>query len=107
MNIDFDQVIDRRAISNINKWKFYPTDVLPLWVADMDFRTPEPILAALRNALGNGILGYELPGQPLLETVANRMEKLYTWKISPEMVVPVPGCGSGYGRSAPSLDQSR
>ena len=95
MAINFDQVIDRRAISNVNKWKYYPPDVLPLWVADMDFRSPEPILAALRGALEHGILGYELPGEALLQTVANRMESLYAWKISPEMVIPVPGVGAG------------
>jgi cystathionine beta-lyase len=42
-----------------------------------------------------GILGYELPGGAILETVAARMEKIYAWKIAPEMVVPVPGVGAG------------
>lgn len=95
MSFDFDRVTDRRAITNINKWKFYPDDVLPLWVADMDFLTPEPICDAVRSRLDHGILGYELPGPSLLETVAARMEKLYGWQITPEMVVPLPGVGAG------------
>jgi cystathionine beta-lyase len=95
MSFDFDHVTDRRAISNINKWKFYPEDVLPLWVADMDFLTPQPIRESVHNALDHGILGYELPGGSLLETVAARMDKLYSWKIAPEMIVPTPGVGAG------------
>ena len=46
MNHDFDRVIDRR-LTESNKWHKYPADVLPLWVADMDFRSPEPVLRAL------------------------------------------------------------
>ena len=42
---DFDRVIDRR-VTESNKWHKYPADVLPLWVADMDFRSPEPVLRA-------------------------------------------------------------
>ena len=92
---DFNRVIDRRAVSNINKWTFYPEDVLPLWVADMDFLTPKPVLDALRTSVDHGVMGYEEPGHVLLETVAARLEKLYGWKIAPEMVVAIPGVGSG------------
>jgi cystathionine beta-lyase len=95
MSFQFDQVVDRRAIDRINKWTWYPEDVLPMWVADMDFLTPRPIIRAIQTALKHGILGYELAGKVLLETVAARMEKLYSWKISPEMIVPLPGIGAG------------
>jgi cystathionine beta-lyase len=95
MSFQFDQVVDRRAIDRINKWTWYPEDVLPMWVADMDFLTPRPIIRAIHTALKHGILGYELAGKVLLETVAARMEKLYSWKISPEMIVPLPGIGAG------------
>jgi cystathionine beta-lyase len=95
MSFDFDRVVNRRAISNINKWRFYPDDVLPLWVADMDFLTPEPILDAVRSVLRHGILGYELPGSALLETVAAYVEKHFDWKITPEAIIPMPGVGAG------------
>ncbi len=65
MNTDFDQIIDRRR-SNSIKWQKYPADVLPLWVADMDFTAPEPVLAALRESVGHGIFGYEFPTQGTL-----------------------------------------
>jgi cystathionine beta-lyase len=92
---DFDRVIDRRG-TNSAKWKHYGADVIPLWVADMDFPAPEPVQEALRRAVEHGIFGYELPTKELRETVAARMDKLYGWKISPEMVVATPGVIAGF-----------
>ena len=99
MPYNFDTIINRRS-SNSIKWTKYPEDVLPLWVADMDFQTPQPILNALQIALEGGVLGYEIPSQALSETVAARMEALYGWKIGPEMVVSVPGIVSGFNAAA-------
>src|SRR5574342_687335 len=95
MSFQFDKVINRRTIDRINKWSWYPEDVLPMWVSDMDFLTPRPVIRAIQAALKHGILAYELAGRRLLETVATRMERLYAWKISPEMIVPLPGIGAG------------
>lgn len=66
-----------------------------MWVADMDFPAPKPVLNALRKALDHGVLGYELTGRVLRETVSARMERLYRWRIHPESIVPVPGVVSG------------
>jgi len=46
--MDFDQIIDRRKTESV-KWNYYDKDVLPMWVADMDFRSPEPVIAALQE----------------------------------------------------------
>ena len=54
----FDEVIDRRN-SGSAKWNWFDADVLPAWVADMDFRCPEPILKALHKAVDHGAFGYE------------------------------------------------
>jgi cysteine-S-conjugate beta-lyase len=86
----FDQVIDRRETRSL-KWTRYGRDVLPLWIADMDFPAPEPVRQALHAAVDHGVFGYELPTRKLGETVAARMETLYGWKISPEMVLATPG----------------
>ena len=99
---DFDRLIDRRA-SNSAKWKFYAQDVLPLWVADMDFAAPEPVQAALQRAVQHGIFGYEIPTLELRDTVAARMEKLYGWQVSPEMVVAIPGVIAGFNAAARML----
>ncbi|MBU4352968.1 MAG: putative C-S lyase, partial [Nanoarchaeota archaeon] len=86
MTYNFDRRIERRG-SNAIKWEFYPADVLPLWVADMDFPAPEPILAALRAKVEHGIFGYESPPKKVLEVVAQRMANLYGWQVTPEMIV--------------------
>jgi cystathionine beta-lyase len=66
-----------------------------MWVADMDFPAPKPILDSLRKVLDHGVLGYELPHTTLREMVAARMDHLYGWKIKPESVVAITGIVSG------------
>lgn len=99
MPYNFDQVLDRHH-ANSTKWGQFPEDVLPLWVADMDFRTPEPILNALRSTLDFGVLGYDLQTKTLQEVTASRMKRLYGWQIAPEMVVATPGIVSGFNIAA-------
>jgi cystathionine beta-lyase len=96
---NFDRVPNRRIPGDV-KWTYYPQDVLPFWVADMDFPSPKPILDALRKAVNHGVLGYELASPALLETVAARMLRLYGWKVKPEWVVPVTGIVSGFNVAA-------
>jgi cystathionine beta-lyase len=100
MAYNFDRIPDRRIPGVINKWTYYPQDVLPMWVADMDFPAPKPILHALGEAIKQGVLGYELASKPLLETVAARMERLYGWKVDPDWVIPVTGIVSGFNVAA-------
>jgi cysteine-S-conjugate beta-lyase len=97
---NFDGVINRRNPNNLNKWTTYPRDVIPLWVADMDFRSPKPILDTLHKAVDHGVLGYELFPKSLKETVAARMEKLYRWKVEPDAVIAVTGIVSGFSVAA-------
>ena len=99
MHYNFDTIIDRRSTNSI-KWNKYPEDVLPLWVADMDFPAPPPVLEALRKAVEHGIFGYESPSNALMETVCQRMDALYGWHIEPEMVVATPGIVSGFNAAA-------
>jgi cystathionine beta-lyase len=99
---DFDIVIDRRSTNSI-KWKRYGDDVLPLWVADMDFAVPEPVQEALRKAVEHGIFGYGFPTRELLEIVATRMDKLFGWQVSPDMVVATPGVIAGFSAAARAL----
>jgi cysteine-S-conjugate beta-lyase len=94
MGYDFDTVIDRRA-SDSSKWHFYSEDVLPMWVADMDFRSPEPILRAMHERVDHGVFGYGGLTTQLREVICERMARLYHWTIQPEAVVSLPGlvCG--------------
>ena len=97
---NFNKIPDRRNSSNSIKWAMYPKDVLPMWVADMDFPAPKPILSALNKAVMHGVLGYEMATSVLKETVADRMDKLYRWKVKPDAVVAVTGIVSGFSVAA-------
>jgi cystathionine beta-lyase len=99
MTFDFDRPIERRGTNSI-KWSRYDPDVLPLWVADMDFTAPAPVTEALRAKVEHGIFGYEMPSQALAETVAGRMHSLYGWQVAPEMVVATPGVIAGFSAAA-------
>jgi cystathionine beta-lyase len=102
MEYNFDLIIDRRG-TNSSKWRQYPEEVLPLWVADMDFAAPEPIQAALHGFVEHGVLGYEFPTKELRETVAARMETLYGWQVSPDAVIATPGVVAGFTLAANGL----
>jgi cysteine-S-conjugate beta-lyase len=101
---NFDQIIERRNTSSI-KWKQYSEDVLPLWVADMDFLTPDPIRDAIHSMLDRGVLGYEFLQPSTKEVVARRMEHLYGWKVDPEWVVSTTGVVSGFNIAARAICQ--
>lgn len=79
-----------RAGSDSIKWSMYPEDVLPLWVADMDFTSPPEVIAALQRRVEHGVFGYANESRKLAELIVERMERLYGWKISPEDVLIVP-----------------
>ena len=97
---NFNITPNRRKNINGTKWTFVPKDVLPMWVADMDFPAPKPILDALHKVVDHGVLGYEIPGKVLQETVAARMDRLYKWKVKPEAVLAVTGIVSGFSIAA-------
>jgi cystathionine beta-lyase len=99
MTFDFDRLIERRHTNSI-KWDAFPGDVLPLWVADMDFAAPPAVQAALSLKVEHGIFGYEMPSAKLLELVAFRMQNLYNWQVTPEMVLAIPGVVTGFNLAA-------
>lgn len=92
---DFDRVIDRRHGDSL-KWNRYgDRDVLPLWVADMDFAAPPPVLAALQQRVDHGVLGYAKPGPGLVEATRAHLAALYDWAVDPAWVVWLPGVVTG------------
>ncbi len=101
---NFDQVIDRTSSESI-KWKLYPADVLPLWVADMDFVSPPAVLDALKARADHGIFGYAVPPTELTEVIIKRMQNLYGWNVTPEMIVFLPGIVSGLNQFCHAFTQ--
>ena len=102
MAYDFDRIIDRRATSS-NKWRKYPADVLPLWVADMDFTSPEPVVRALRERVEHGVFGYGFEEPEFAQVFVDRLQKRYGWKVSPEAVVMIPGVIPGFNVACRAL----
>src|SRR5215208_3093458 len=100
MAFNFDQTPNRRVPGILNKWTWFPDDILPMWVADMDFAAPPAILQSLEKFVKQGDLGYQLPSRALYETIADRMRKLYNWKISADMILTVAGVNNGYNVAA-------
>ncbi|MCR4406738.1 MAG: PatB family C-S lyase [Anaerolineae bacterium] len=95
MAYNFDQLIDRRH-SDSEKWHYYGDDVLPLWVADMDFMSPEPVIHALRQRVEHGVFGYGMEPPELREVIVDRLRGLYGWQVSAEALIFLPGVVSGF-----------
>jgi cystathionine beta-lyase len=91
---NFDQTIQRRS-SGSAKWQFYDEDVIPLWVADMDFESPREVIEALQARAAHGVFGYELPSKELGDVICARLEKTYQWKVLPDELVYLPGLVTG------------
>src|ERR671924_1309298 len=99
---DFDRIPARRN-SDSNKCRKFPPDVLPLWVADMDFPSPPAVVDALRARVEHGFFGYLTEQPELRDVVAERLAKRFGWRIEPEAVVPVPGVNSGVNLAVRAL----
>lgn len=83
-----------RQNSDSLKWQRYHP-ALPLWVADMDFAAPPPVLAALQQRIAHGVLGYGAPPDTLTAVICERLADLYQWEITPEDIVYLPGLVPG------------
>ena len=95
MKYDFDRVIDRTG-TNCAKWDarkvvFGTENVIPMWVADMDFPVAEPITAAIRKRAEHPVYGYTSPSQCLIEAVVDRLKRMFNWQIEPQWLVFTPG----------------
>lgn len=97
---NFDEVIERGGsrCCNIDNLKetFGREDLISLWIADMDFRTPDFVLDALRKRLEHPILGYPCTGKDYFQIVSAWVERLHSWKVDPENFRYVPGIVKGF-----------
>lgn len=91
MKYDFDTVVPRRG-TNSYKWDSMPReDILPMWVADMDFRTAPAVTDAIRKRAEHGIFGYTRVPDSYYEAVTNWFERRHGWKINPEWMIYTTG----------------
>ena len=92
---NFDRLIDRRNTDSL-KWNRYQgKDILPLWVADMDFSAPPSVIKALHRRVNHGVFGYGLPPSQLVETVTIMLAREYHWQVDPDWIIWLPGLVSG------------
>ena len=112
MSFDFDAVVDRANTDSL-KWARYagrnssgnvsgdsgPSgncgDIIPLWVADMDFAAPPAVLAALRRRIDHGVFGYNQPTASQVDAVIGYLARRFAWAIDPAWIVWLPGLVSG------------
>ncbi|MDR2582901.1 MAG: pyridoxal phosphate-dependent aminotransferase [Fibromonadaceae bacterium] len=94
MKYDFDKVIDRSNSYSIKyepSWRGKPSDVLPLWVADMDFAAPPCVQEALTQRTKHGIYGYSEPDAAYFDIVQKWFEERFNWKTEREWLTITPG----------------
>ena len=92
---DFDTPPERRGTASMKWDKYKGRDVIPLWVADMDFQSPPAVIKALQQRVTNGVFGYTLPPLELKDVTVTMLKNRYDWAIKSEWLVWVPGlvCG--------------
>jgi len=87
--------INRRGSDSV-KWALYGDEVIPLWVADTDFRSPQAVLDALSRRVDQGVFGYPADPPELCELVVKRMYDRYGWEIEPDHLIFIPGVVPGF-----------
>lgn len=96
MNYDFDTPLDRRN-SDSHKWNAFPEDILPLWISDLDFASPPPVIAALQERVEHGVFGYPLhPPHELCNLLIQQMAERFNWELAPEDILLLPSTNDGF-----------
>jgi putative C-S lyase len=103
MTSDFDIPIDRAGTWSTRWERYAGRDVIPLWVADTDFRAAPAVLDALSKRITHGVFGYTTPPHELRTAIAERMQRLYRWRIDPGWIVFLPGVVPGLHLAARHL----
>ena len=95
MIFDFDAPIERAGSDSVKWARYSGRDVIPLWVADMDFAAPGPVLAALQDRVAQGVFGYNQPTPGQVDAVVGYLERHFGWGIDADWIVWLPGLVSG------------
>lgn len=105
MTFDFDTVPQRLGTDS-QKWQKYAgRDILPLWVADMDFKSSPAIIDAVRRRVDDGIFGYARPVKSTVDAVVDAMARNYGWTIDPAWIVWLPGLVVGLNVTSQAFAQ--
>lgn len=96
---NFDEIIERRGTDSVKfdqlEERFGNADLIPLWVADMDFRTPDFIVEALKKRCEHELFGYTYASETYYESITNWVHYKHNWKIRKEWISYIPGIVKG------------
>jgi len=104
-SFDFDTLLERRGTASLKWEKFQGRDVIPLWVADMDFRSPPAVIRALQQRVEHGVFGYTVTPDDLNEAVTAMLDSKYGWQVQSEWLVWLPGLVTGLNVACRAVGQ--
>src|ERR1700677_3413111 len=87
MAFDFDTPVERRGTGSLKWDKYQGCDILPMWVADMDFLSPPAVIEALRARAEHGVFGYTSPTEEVTQAVVDYLRERYGYAAKPEWIV--------------------
>jgi len=100
MQFNFDEVIDRRNSDCVKLERLKPyfgrDDLIPLWVADMDFKSPPAITEALKQRVDHGLFGYTIAPEAWSDSIIGWLDRRYLWQVTKEQISFVPGVVKGF-----------
>src|SRR3954462_2166984 len=102
-SFDFDAPVERAGTWSTRWERYAGRDVIPLWVADSDFRAPAAVRAALRARVEHGVFGYSAPPEALRQAIVERLARRYGWRGDPAGIIFLPGVVPGLHVSARRL----
>lgn len=102
---DFNIPVERRDTASMKWDKYKDRDILPLWVADMDFCSPPAVIEALQQRIAHGVFGYTLAPDSLKTIVVEKLEADFGWSIQPGWLVWLPGLVTGFNVACRAVGQ--
>ena len=92
---NFDTPVERRGTASMKWDKYKDQDIIPMWVADMDFPSPPAVIKAIQQRAEYGVFGYTLTPEELNDQVISMLEQTYGWSVKPEWLIWLPGLVTG------------
>lgn len=102
---DFDSSPERRGTDSAKWRKYHDLDIIPMWVADMDFISPAPVIEALHHRIDHGVFGYGAVDKTLSATVVDYLQQSFQWQVEPRWIVWLPGLVPGLNIACRSIGE--
>lgn len=106
MTFDFDVPVDRQESDSVKWAKYAGRDILPMWVADTDFRSPPAVIEALTRRIEHGVFGYGEAPAELVTTTMETCSREWNWEVDPAWLVWLPGLVSGINVTCRAVGKS-